>query len=288
MRPSFEHIAKDETASIIAYWRQEPGFAFNWHYHPEYELTYIHRGSGTRLVGDQIEAFHDGDMVLLGPNLPHTWATDGIKSWEGNASAVVVQFKPEVLSGEFLQLPELSSVCALLEQSKRGVVFHASVAEEMARRLAQLPNLHGLERLSGLLLLLNDLGGSNGWRQLVSPLYNPTVGRNNEQRIDRAFRFLHQHFTEQISLSDLAAEVHMTETSFCRFFKKTTGKAYTEYLNDLRVHRACQLLTEGDVPMPTVAYSAGFSSMTHFNRMFLVKKKMTPGAWRKKINQQKP
>lgn len=157
----------------------------------------------------------------------------------------------------------------------------------MARRMAQLPAMGGLERLSSLLLILHDLSKGKEGQLLASPLYNPSVGRDTEQRIDRAFRFLHQHFTEQISLADLAAELHMTETSVCRFFKKMTGKAFSDYLNDLRVQRACQFLTEGENTMPEVAYSAGFSSMTHFNRMFLKKKKMTPGAWRKKFRHQK-
>ncbi len=287
MKPALEYIAEDEASSIVAYWREEPGFAFNWHYHPEYELTYIHRGSGTRLVGDQVDTFHDGDLVLLSPNLPHTWATDEKKTWEGDASAVVVQFKQSVLSEALLALPELAAVRQLLEKSRQGVAFHPSVAEEMARRMAQLPAMGGLERLSSLLLILDDLSKGKEGRLLASPLYNPSVGRDNEQRIDRAFRFLHQHFTEQISLADLAAEVHMTENSVCRFFKKMTGKAFSDYLNDLRVQRACQFLTESENAMPEVAYSAGFSSMTHFNRMFLKKKKMTPGAWRKKFNQQK-
>ncbi|MCU0346299.1 MAG: AraC family transcriptional regulator [Saprospiraceae bacterium] len=289
MKPSLEHIAKPDTASsVVAYWREEPGFAFNWHYHPEYELTYIHRGSGSRLVGDQVAAFHDGDLVLLGPNLPHTWSTDENGAWEGNARAVVVQFRPEVLNGALLHLPELAEVKQLLEKSGRGMVFHASVAEEAARRMAQLPSLSGLDRLSGLLLLLRDLGRGNQGSQLASALYSPSFSRDNEQRIDRAFQLLHQRYTEQISLADLAAEVHMTETSFCRFFKKMTGKAYTDYLNDLRVNRACRLLAEGEDSMSAVAYSAGFGSMTHFNRMFFNKKKMSPGAWRRKFNQQKP
>lgn len=283
MKPSFEHIEQVSSSSIVAYWREEAAFAFNWHYHPEYELTYIHRGSGTRLVGDQVETFHDGDLVLLGPNLPHTWATDEKKSWEGNASAVVVQFNPMVLGDSLLQLPELAAVRQLLGKASRGIAFHASLADEVARKMAQLPSTHGLERISRLLLILDDLGRSEVMRQLASPLYTPNSRRDNEQRIDRVFRFLHHHFAEQISLTDLAAEVHMTETSFCRFFKKMAGRPYTDYLNDLRVNRACQLLVEGEENMPSIAYSSGFSSMTHFNRMFLKKKDMTPGAWRKKF-----
>lgn len=287
MKPSFEHIAQDGSSSIVAYWREEPAFAFNWHYHPEFELTYIHRGSGSRLVGDQIEAFHDGDLVLLGPNLPHTWATDEKKSWAGDASAMVIQFNPVVLGDALLQLPELAAVQQLLEKAGRGIAFHSSLADEAGQKLAQLTNANGIERLSRLLLILHELGTSEMMRQLASPLYVPNSRRDDQQRIDRVFRFLHHYFAEQISLADLAAEVHMTETSFCRFFKKMAGRPYTDYLNDLRVNRACQLLVEGEESMPNIAYTSGFNSMTHFNRMFLKKKNMTPGEWRKKFHPRK-
>lgn len=288
MKPLLEHIAQDEVCSIVAYWREEPSFAFNWHYHPEFELTYIHRGSGTRLVGDHLEDFHDGDLVLLGPNLPHTWATDGSVVGEEHRSAVVVQFKKEALNEHLLTLPEFGGVRRLLEKSRQGMAFPPSTVEAVASRLAVLPTLVGLERFTFLLLILEYLGQCTEHKILASALYNPSVGKDIEQRIDRACRFLHDNFMKPVALSKIASEVHMAETSFCRFFKKMTGKGFSDYLNDLRVHRACQLLTEGESAMPEVAYNAGFGSMTHFNRMFLKKKKMSPSAFRKKISQQKP
>src|SRR5688500_18542137 len=80
MRARPERISTSPAASFAVKRRRDPGFEFAWHFHPEVELTWIVRSRGRRFVGDSIEEYRDGDLVLLGPNLPHTWHSEPDKS----------------------------------------------------------------------------------------------------------------------------------------------------------------------------------------------------------------
>lgn len=283
MKASFEQVNIElQTSSFLAYWRRAPSFGFHWHYHPEHELTYIRKGKGTRLVGDHTEDFNDGDLVLLGPGLPHTWATEERQAEE--AEAMVVQFKAELVPAPLLHMSEFAHVRKLLDLAGRGLSFHGQAAEQGGHLLAGLGELpDGLEKLTRLWQVLDYLGKSPDYRLLASALFHPPLGEAAEHRIDEACQHIHRYFTKPISLAEMAAVVNMTETSFCRFFKKMTGKAFLEYVNDLRVGRASQLLIESGASVTEVAFSAGFQSMTHFNRVFFEKKKMPPRDFRKKF-----
>lgn len=283
MKASFEQVKiGQQPASFLAYWRREPVFGFNWHYHPAYELTYIQHGKGLRLVGDHTEEFEDGDLVLLGPNLPHTWAAEA--ATDGRvAEAVVIQFMGGLIPQALLHSGDFGNIKTLFGLSGRGVVFGRAAKEAAKGAILRLPALQGLEKLTALWHILDGLGRSPDYRLLASPLFHPSLGEATEYRIDKACGYVHQHFTQKISLADVAAVANMTETSFCRFFRKMIGKPLMEYVNDLRVSRATNLLLETDASISEVAYTAGFQGTTHFNRMFLKKKGYPPRAFRKQF-----
>ncbi|PHN06052.1 AraC family transcriptional regulator [Flavilitoribacter nigricans] len=282
MKAAFESIPKASDASFLAYRREEPEFAFNWHYHPEVELTYIRQGSGTRLVGDRLSEFGAGDLVLLGPNLPHTWATrNPVDGTERLASAIVIQFNAGLLGNGSDQLPEYQNLHRLLKKAGRGIYFPYEPASEIGAAMDDLLRFSGMQRLARLLLILDRLATIPEFTLLASPLYAPSYSRENEARLDRIFQLLHREFTRPISLQEVAKLAHMTESSCSRFFKKMVGRSLSDYLTDLRIARACQLLTETRKNISEIAFAAGFNSTTHFNRMFLRKKGMAPREYRK-------
>lgn len=281
MKAAFEHIRPDlQSSSFTAYWRRTDYFDFHWHYHPEIELTYIHQGSGTRLAGDHVEEFKDGDLVLLGSDLPHTWVSEskGVEQ-----SAIVVQFRQESLPDSLLHTPEFSGIKKLLTLARRGVVFPPETANRFAPLLSGMLGMEGLQRLTELWRILDGLAHSADWRLLASPVYRPSLGEASERRIDRACQHIHRHFTRKITLEEMAAIVSMTESSFCRFFKKMTGLAFTDYVNDLRTSRARKLLQDPEMTVADAAFASGFESTTHFNRIFHRKNGMSPRAFRKEI-----
>jgi AraC-like DNA-binding protein len=253
-------------------------FEFKWHYHPEYELTYILKGTGYRVVGNSHAHFSEGDLVLLGRNLPHTWCgklDDGTPS-----EALVIQFSKEFIA-PFLKLHESQSIQKLLELSKRGLCFESD--QLLADQLHTLTNTAGLERILSLLSILNEL--SNGIsRPLTTENYHGIMTKQFETRVNKVCAHLQNHFQEQISLKRVADLVFMSESNFCKFFKKATGTTFSDYLNDLRITEACHLLLSTEDTVGKIAHDSGFESLSYFNRVFLKKKKLTPSVFRKQAN----
>ncbi|MEM9680331.1 MAG: AraC family transcriptional regulator [Bacteroidota bacterium] len=281
MKAAYEHIELDnQQSSFTAYPRATDYFDFNWHYHSEIELTLIKKGNGTRLVGDHTESFSDYDFVMLGQNLPHTWVSE---SKEAGQEAIVIQFRSTLIPAVQLELPEFSNIKRLLQHAHLGIAFNKQTAQYFESLLSNLLGKTALDKLTELWRILDLLGQAKNTRHLASPIYRPALGTRTEHRIDQACQHIHKNFTRKISLTEMGKIVGMTETSFCRFFKKMTGKSFTDYVNDLKVSRAKKLLIESEGNISAIAYASGFDSMTHFNRIFLKKNGIPPRAYRKKV-----
>lgn len=277
MKPIYEDIkTHQEEASFYAYRFQIPFFEFKLHYHPEYELTYIIKGRGYRLVGNSHEIFSDGDLVLSGSNLPHTWV--GQSSGEELFEAVVIQFSPLFIQ-PFLGFEESSALRSMLEQSNRGLFFY-TVNELLKEQLKRLVEENGFDRIINLMVILNQLTKCEN-RVLCSNSLQSIATAESENRINTVCLFLESHFAENITLRQVADLIFLTESNFCKFFKKATGKTFSDYLNDIRITKACQELLQTDRLINTIAFECGFETLSYFNRVFLKKKGATPKVFRK-------
>ncbi len=277
MKPLFEDIDSRRGAnSYVAYRYTTSAFPFLWHYHPEYELTLILEGSGERMVGDSHEYFFPGDLVLLGPGLPHTWVS------EMSSAAVVIQFS-ESFVAPILQFPECDRIRRLLAQASQGLAFPATGfgKGDLMASIMRLPTAKSANRITGLLDVLQALAGSRaGARALASPYFQP-AGKKTEGRIGKVFQYIHQHSAETVSLTEMATLINLSESAFCKFFKRTTGKTFSDYVAEIRIGHACHLLSESDDTISEIAYRSGFESLTYFNRVFLRKKGVRPREFRK-------
>jgi AraC-like DNA-binding protein len=274
MRAAFEHIEVTRELSWKWFVRRDTQFAFAWHFHREFELTLITKGSGTRLVGDAIEEYGSGDLTLIGPELPHTYTSTAGRDGQ---EAVVAQFRRDFLGVGFFDRPEFARVAALLDRSARGLSFPTDV------HLAALPELGRLppaERTLGLLNALVLLSHSDGARQLASEHHNPGLDRVARERIDTVVELLHAEHAEPISLKTVADKVHMAPAALSRFFRRTTGTTITGYLNTLRVNAACRILVDTDLPIAHVAAGCGYQNLSHFNRRFRILKGVSPREYR--------
>jgi AraC-like DNA-binding protein len=278
MKALFEDIeSKKGNQSFLAYRFTVPSFKFKWHYHSEYELTLITKGSGKRLVGDNYQNYETGDLVLLGPGLPHTWASNSVKK-KSNVSAVVIQFSEAFIQG-FLHFSEFKAIALLLSSASHGLSFSST---EIAKEVTRLPDQSGIEKITSLLIVLQKLTEQTH-RKLASEYYHAVRGKENEKRINMICQYLQRHATEPIALEKVAALVHLTPSAFCKFFKRATSKTFTDYINDLRIGNVCELLIESDKQISEIAYQTGFESLTYFNRVFIKKKKITPRKFREQI-----
>lgn len=281
MKPSFEQVNKQTDGSHLRQLDLDlTEFEPYWHFHPEFELTYIVSGSGTRIVGDSVEPFATGDLVLLGPDLPHTWNSD--KGKKGPCKAIVYQFGRNIVPDPGNGFPEFQNIVRILDLSVRGLYFYGNDIVSLSKKFTRLSRLTGLEKMTAFWLVLNELATWERFTLLTSQDYFPSLNKHNMERINKIFSYVSGHFADVIKLSDVAPLIHMTETSFSRFFKQLTGEPFIEYLNNTRISHACVLLAgEQDKSISEIAAESGFNSSTHFNRMFLHKKGCTPGYFRR-------
>ncbi|HEY4322727.1 MAG TPA: AraC family transcriptional regulator [Mucilaginibacter sp.] len=266
------------TESFRAFRLEVPNFEFNWHYHPEYEITLIESGKGKRLVGDCYEDFEAGDLVMIGKDLPHTWASDKLDG--ENSSAVVIQFD-EVIFQSLLSLKEFEGINKLLHTTRQGLYFRRKKDSEISFLIKSLPNKNGVDKISTLLQILNLLS-QEGHILLASVYFQHVKGGLTEKRITRVFQYIQENSAVNINLENVAPLVHLSKSAFCKFFKRSTGKTFSDYVNEIRIGHACHLLAETDKTIADICYSCGFESPTYFNRVFLKKKGITPRNFRNK------
>lgn len=272
---TFEHVATGPEQSWHFSERHGTRFGFSWHFHPEFELTLITEGTGTRFVGDRIEAYEPGDLVLIGPQLPHTYVSAPGPDHHG---AIVAQFRHDFLGEGFFDRPEFAKVEELLRRSWRGLAFFGNPDTSALRELEQLAPSR---RTLALLGVLCGLADHRSVRPLASEHYVPARDEKSMSRIDAVFRLLQSSYSSQITLDDVAKVAHMSGAAVSRFFRRTTGTTITAYLNELRVSAACRQLADTERPVSTIAADSGYSNLSHFNRRFRTLTGMSPREYRR-------
>ena len=280
MLPQREIVLPDVDSSFRFLIRREPSFAFRWHHHSEFELTWIASGSGTRFVGDDIRPFESGDLVLLGPELPHTWWSPG---GGGQQEAFCVQFSREFVAEIGPGRPEGRALEKIVSKSDRGLQFSAAIAAQAGERLRRMEHAGGLARF-GLLLECFDLMVRSRQRKSICTSAR-TDGARVSERVDAACRYVLDHLDASLRQPDVAAAVGMQPAPFARFFRRHTGRTLTSYIQHTRIARACALLRETDDSVVGVAYDSGFANLSNFNRVFKRLRGMTPREYRRRFQE---
>ena len=244
-------------------------YGAQWHFHPEHQLTLVLKSRGHRVVGDNISPLTTGDLVLVGGNVPHVWHQDDEgRTTRDGVHAIVVRFKDEFLGGDFLHTPEMEPVRALLKRASRGLQVTGKTRQSLATRMERLASSHGLQRVIELLAILDELSRSKDLRPVSSAGFRPELSADDQGRMGRVFEHIHQNLTEDISRNSVASRASLSPGAFSRFFKTRTGKTLPQYVNELRVGRACSRLAETDDKVADIALDCGFLNLANFNRQF--------------------
>lgn len=280
MQAAIQKLPIPQRSSFIYRVKSNAGFRFNWHFHPEYELTLIVRSRGKRFVADNISDYRDGDLVLLGPNLPHTWQSLPAAKERSRHKACVIQFQESFLGEDFFESIEFRQVKNMLRRSAQGLCFQGRTRDEAARRIEKLGQLSGLRRLTSLLEILELLSRSRKTTTISSAGFVPSLHRVNHQRIDRVCNYINENYRKAISQPEVAEMVQMSPSALSNFFKKTVGQTFVEYVNSLRISHACRLLIDTDRSILDICYDSGFNNLSNFNRRFLRSKGMSPRQYR--------
>ncbi|MBS1736482.1 MAG: AraC family transcriptional regulator [Bacteroidetes bacterium] len=257
----------------------EKDFEYPWHYHPEYELTYILKGHGVRYIGNNIENFFDNDLVLVGSNLPHCWIN--ASEQEQNVSAIVLYLKKdEFLDKTWMGSSEFGAIRKLLSLSDKGIKFDNSVALKVKEKCLTLVQLPPFERVIALLNILQELAQTNRYHFLCEQGFSSDLNESQNETITIVYKYIENNFHKKISLTDIAAEVSMTEEYFSRFFSKVMKKPFFTFLNEYKVNKACKMLIETDKQISEVCYASGFESIPFFYRQFKKFKNCQPKNYR--------
>ncbi len=284
MKPFLEKLQKPAGASWAWLDRQlDDGIPFQWHHHPEFELTLTLNSRGQRFIGDHIGEYGDGDLVLIGPNLPHTWVSRE-RVAPGPHVAQVMWFHPDWAAALGATLVELKPVMALLGRARTGLSFSREFAGEARGRVAALFARPPEERVLPLLDLLQLLATDRNATPLATVAATPPTPTGTDRtRIDRVLDHIHLHYNDALSLPALADIAALSPSGLHRLFRRHTQQPITGYVTALRIGEACALLSGTGRPIAHIASDIGYDSLANFNRQFKAAKGMTPRDYRAKF-----
>lgn len=259
--------------------RSKKEFDFPLHFHDEFELNFIENAAGAkRVIGDHVEEIGDMELVLVGSNLQHGWFTHKCK--DKIIKEITIQFHYDLFDEKFLQRNQMSFIKTLFQRSYRGVLFSQETTLSIRDRICGLTQKHGFDSVLELMSILHDLSISRNFRTLSDASFNKEITSYNSRRIEKIMEYVNHNFAQNITLSDAAKIVNMTEVSLSRFFKLRTGKTFVDTLNDIRLGHASRMLIETTHSINEIAYKCGFNNMSNFNRIFKRKKDSTPKEFR--------
>ncbi|PCJ97402.1 MAG: AraC family transcriptional regulator [Flavobacteriaceae bacterium] len=255
----------------------------NWHFHPEFQISFIVEGKGTRFVGDQVVPFEKGDLVFTGPNLPHLWRSDDAyfdKNSSLTTRGLVIYFDQELLNTSLLGKEEFYYINKLVENSFRGMEFYGGTRKKINRLLLKIADTRGFQRIIKLLEIIDILANSNEYNLLSSPGYLNVFKGDDAEKMRLVYDYVMANFKTKISLEEIASLLNMTTTSFCRYFKPRANKTFTRFVNDIRIGHARKLLLEDNLNISQISYECGFNALSNFNRQFKSIVHMSPHEYR--------
>lgn len=281
-KPTFEAIAPDFGHSFTyqKFYENKTNINVSWHFHPELELVYINGGSGKRQIGSHISYFRDGDLILIGSNLPHCGFTDKLT---GNKSETIIQMKIDFLGNNFFDIPEMDKIQKLLQIAKSGIAFHGKTKEKIGEKMEVLEYQTDFQRLLAILHILNELASSNEFKVLNAEGFSIETEVKDNDRINVVFNHVKVNFKEEITLDEIANLVSMTIPSFCRYFKKITNKTFIQFVNEYRLVHASKLLAEQPMSITDVCFESGFNNFSHFNKSFKAFTGQNPSQYRSQL-----
>lgn len=266
-KPTFEKINPEFGNSLNVKQHNEvvENYLPFWHFHPELELVYVNKAKGKRHIGSHLSYFNNSQLILIGANLPHSGFTDRFTT---NGAETLVQFKEDFLGEHFFSIPEMKPIKNLFAKAKKGLVFHIEAKKVLGPKIEQLINYEGMDRIIHFLDILKELAVSEDYSLLNVDGFAFEVEPQDNKKIEIIYRHVRKNFTRQITLDEISEKVSMTVPAFCRYFKKVTGKTFTQFVNEFRIVHATKLLAENPTSITDICFESGFNNFSHFNKLF--------------------
>lgn len=256
-------------------------FEYPIHCHPEYEINVVINTSGTRVIGDSEGSFSGLDVVMVGPYVPHVWKAGMEKN-----RVITIQFSNELLNFHIMNKRLFQPIKQLMMDSMQGLNFYGEDAERIKDEIIELTRLQGFQTATKFLSILNIMALAPK-RRLVNNIHESEllIRQSKSRRISKVCRYIEENISQKISLSDAARLVNMSDSAFSHFFKRQTSISFITYVNNLRVAKACDLLSSTTRSASEICYDCGFNNKSNFIRIFTKRKNMTPIEYRNHISQ---
>lgn len=267
------------THVFVAKYLKEVIFDPNWHFHSEYQLFMVLKGTGTRFIGDNVQPFKAGGITFTGPDLPHLWRSDQDvmnNNTQNKCEGIVVYFNEKFLGESLLQKEEAIRIRQLFKKSLRGLEVTGKASKTVQKLLSNLLVLKGFDSVIELLKILNILSQTIEIQPLASPGYTNTLKEGDTARMNSVYAYVMKNFKQKMSVSELAELTNMTPTSFSRYFRIHANKSFSEFVSEIRIGHACKLLIEKKMSSSQACYESGYGTLSNFNRQFKAQTQTTP------------
>lgn len=279
MKVEFEKIAPDQGSSFkLIQWKSEND-RFFWHQHPEYEIIYVKKGSGKLHIGNHLGVYQQGEVMFLGPNLPHTGLGYGVT---GEHEEVIIQLSEDFLGQDFLSAPEMHQVKKVFEKASFGISFFGKTQKLISKQMLNMTHQNNFEKLLSLLQIFKFMAFSTEYKILNSIDTRFDFRHQDEERIKRIYSFVEENYQTEIEINKIAEVANLTLPSFCRYFKKMTHMTFTDFLNEFRINNACRLL-HSNKSIADVGFQSGFNNFSHFSKTFKQLKGKSPSKYKKEL-----
>ena len=279
MKTEFEVIQPDSGSSFRVLHHKVSADTFKWHYHyhPEYEIVCVFQGSGRRHVGNHLSNYTDGDLVLIGSNLPHGGFGYGSVDMH---EEIVLQFKVDFLCDSFLAKPEMDDIKKLFERSKQGLSFHGKTKEALTEKFKNLLQLSHFDKLIELLNILQKLANSSEFNALNQDDIRYNFSLKDQERLGKVYKYVEANYSQEIDIQTVAKICNLTVPAFCNYFKKNLNQTFTDFTNEYRINQACKMLLEGQ-EIVDICFACGFNNVSYFGRVFKQIKSTNPSQFRR-------
>ncbi len=288
MRKALHKSVIPESRSFELHELKEKHFDPVWHAHSEYQLFTVLEGTGTRFIGDKINSFNPGELILIGPHIPHLWRSDKIyfdNSSTLTAHGIVLYLREDFLGKEMIAKDEFLSFRKLLNRASYGLEFHGRKRDQVILLMKKMVSLAGIDAIICLLKIFQLLAGSEQNSYICHRPYQVPYEQTEARRMNLIYDHVMNHHSKQISLKELADLIHMTPTSFSRYFTRMNNKTVSDCIKEIRIAHAGKLLTETEQIIANIAYDCGFNTLSNFNVQFKSVMGCPPLEYRKKMQQ---
>lgn len=260
----------------------------NWHWHYEFQLTYVVRGTISVFFNQQTIDLHEGQGIYINPEVFHMIRD----RYDSDAMFISLDVSPKLLTSFPNSVFERSYVKPVFCSSAAdavildpGVFWQKKILDEaMSIEQDYKSRSFGWElAVSSSLYAI--------WKELVCHLHESFAEHDapaadgarmrRNQRIKEILSYIREHFTEKITLDEIAKHLHLSTNECCRFFKKNMNCTLFEYITEYRLSKSMELLEHTDLPVSQIAYESGFGSSSYFIEKFRKNVGMTPAAFRK-------